>query len=349
MKEPLVVEELAEGGCGDWRSFVERSPGAMLFHDVRWLDAVKTAYRYREFRLLARRRGVVVGVLPLTLVASPLLGRSLISAAFAVGGGIVSDDDEASRALADLAVDIGRRHGVNYVELRGGAAPGEDYEEKTGLYASFARELPAAADDVLASLPRNRRAEVRKSLAAQQSGEISHRIVEDPEAFYRLYAAALRALGTPVMPRKFLEALKTNFGADAEIAIVEHHGEAIAGLMSFWRGDRVMPYYIGGGPKAREFRAYDFLYYSLMRRAVEKGVRIFDFGRSKMGSTHFATKTYWGFEPAPVLHHVALVRAKKAPNVSPANPKFRGLVSIWRRLPLPVANALGPIVARNFP
>ncbi|MEK7265136.1 MAG: peptidoglycan bridge formation protein FemAB, partial [Pseudomonadota bacterium] len=86
-----------------------------------------------------------------------------------------------------------------------------------------------------------------------------------------------------------------------------------------------------------------------MRRAVERGGRGFDFGRSKVGSTHFDTKKFWGFEPSPVIYHVGLVRAKAAPNVNPNNPKFARLVEIWRRLPLPVANIIGPIVARNFP
>jgi hypothetical protein len=96
-------------------------------------------------------------------------------------------------------------------------------------------------------------------------------------------------------------------------------------------------------------RAYDYLYYSLMRRAVLRGIRTFDFGRSKVGSTHSLTKTYWGFEPQPLLYHVALIRAKEIPNVNPNNPKFARFVELWKKLPLPVANVLGPIAARNFP
>lgn len=348
-RAPVSVETLSERACGEWADFLETRKDATLFHDLRWLDAVKTGYGYRQFNLLARRDGAVVGVLPLTLVASPLLGRSLISTAFAVGGGIVAEDEEAARALGAHALELGRHNRVKYVELRGGPAPGEGYQEKAGVYASFEKEMPADPEAIRQWLPRNRRAEVKKALRIDEPNENSFRTSRRVGDFYKVYAPAVRNLGTPVMPKKFLTALKVNFADDVDIALVEHHGEPIAGLFSFWRKDRVMPYYIGADVRAREIRAYDYLYYTLMRRAVERGVRIFDFGRSKVGSTHYDTKTYWGFEPTPLVYHVALVAAEEMPNVNPNNPKFERLVALWRRLPLPVANFLGPIVARNFP
>lgn len=345
----VSVDLLDEGSRAAWVEYSGSHADATLFHDLRWLDAVKSAYGYRAFNLIARRGDKVCGILPLTLVASPLLGRSLVSTAFAVGGGIVADDPETVRALGARALGIGRRYGVKYVELRGGPAPGEGFQEKSGVYASFVKEMPIDPEAIRQWLPRNRRAEVKKALRIDEPNENSFRTTRRVRDFYKVYAPALRNLGTPVMPRKFLTALKVNFGDDAEIGLVEHHGEPIAGLFSFWRRDRVMPYYIGADAKAREVRAYDYLYYSLMRRAVERGVRIFDFGRSKVGSTHFDTKTYWGFEPTPLVYYVALVAAKELPNVNPYNPKFERFVALWKKLPLPVANLIGPIVARNFP
>lgn len=349
MTAPIAVREFEETDREAWRSYVAFRKEATFFHDLRWSDAVNAGYGYRNRHLLAERAGKVAGVLPLTLIASPLLGRSLISTAFSVGGGILADDDEIAAALGAYALDLGRRLKVNYVELRGGPPPGAGYAEKTGVYATFEKEMPADPEAIRDWLPRNRRAEVKKALRIDEPNENSFRTTNRTRDFYKVYAPAVRNLGTPVMPQKFLAALKTNFGDDVEIGLVEHHGEPVAGLMSFWVRDRVMPYYIGAGRKARDIRAYDYLYYKLMRRAVERGVRIFDFGRSKIGSTHFDTKTFWGFEPKPVVYHVGLVRAKEAPNVNPNNPKFARFVGLWRRLPLPLANFLGPIAARNFP
>jgi len=349
MSGATLIREFEEGDRSAWRAYVGAHKQATLFHDLRWSDAVRTGYGYRNHHLIAEKGGAIAGVLPLTLVSAPLLGRSLISTAFAVGGGVLADDADAASALGARALDLGRRLGVNYVELRGGVAPGFGYAEKAGIYASFEKEMPHDADAIRNWLPRNRRAEVKKALRIDEPNENSFRTTSRVGDFYKVYAPALRNLGTPVMPQKFLEALKANFGDDADIGLVEHHGEPVAGLLSFWFRDRVMPYYIGADRKARDIRAYDYLYYKLMRRAVERGVRIFDFGRSKVGSTHFDTKKFWGFEPAPVVYHVGLVRAKATPNVNPNNPKFARMIALWRRLPLPVANLIGPFVARNFP
>jgi FemAB-related protein (PEP-CTERM system-associated) len=273
----------------------------------------------------------------------------VISTAFGIGGGVLAHDEETVSALARAAIDLGRGVGAKYVELRGGPSPGEGWIEKSGLYASFEKEMPAEVDKIRDWLPRNRRAEVKKSLRIEEANEDSFRLDQKVDDFYAVYAAALRNLGTPVMPKKFIRTLKETFGDDIDISLVEKNGEPVAGLLSFWRRDRVMPYFIGGSTAGRSIRAYDYLYYSLMRRAVARGIRLFDFGRSKVGSTHYDTKTYWGFEPRPLAYHVALIRAKEMPNVNPNNPKFERFVELWKRLPLPVANFLGPIAARNFP
>ncbi len=349
MSGQIVVREFSERDRDAWQTYLAGNKNATLFHDLRWSDAVSTGYGYANRHLVAERVGAIVGVLPLIFIASPLLGKSLISTAFSVGGGILADDDEVAAALGAVALELGRRLKVNYVELRGGPSPGEGFIAKSGVYASFEREMPADPEAIRNWLPRNRRAEVKKALRIDDPNENSFRTTNRTREFYKVYAPALRNLGTPVMPQKFLAALKVNFGDQVEIGLVEHHGEPIAGLLSFWYRDRIMPYYIGADRKARDIRAYDYLYYKLMRRAVERGVRIFDFGRSKLGSTHFDTKTFWGFEPKEVVYHIGLVRAKATPNVNPNNPKFARFIEMWRRLPAPVANFLGPIVARNFP
>ncbi|MEK7265388.1 MAG: GNAT family N-acetyltransferase, partial [Pseudomonadota bacterium] len=274
MSAAIVVREYEERDRQAWRAYVDAHRDATLFHDLRWSDAVRAGYGYANRHLVALRAGAIVGVLPLTFIASPLLGKSLISAAFSVGGGILADEDDVGAALGAQALDLGARLGVKYVELRGGTSPGEGYTEKTGVYASFAKEMPADPEAIRAWLPRNRRAEVKKALRIDEPNENSFRKTSIIGEFYNVYAPALRNLGTPVMPRKFLAALAANFGEDVDIGLVEHQGKPVAGLFSFWFRDRIMPYYIGADRKARDIRAYDYLYYTLMRRAVERGVRV---------------------------------------------------------------------------
>lgn len=344
----ISVARATPADCDGWSSYVDKSPKGTLFHDLRWGAAVKDAYGYESVNLIARRAGSIVGVLPMVDVRSALFGRSLISSAFAIGSGVLADDDAAGDALAAEALSIGRSLDVKYVELRGGAAPFTGYVEKSGLYASFSGELPDDADAILPRLPKNRRHEIRKAERLESDPTFRYRLDGTPSQFHRLYAASVRHLGTPVFPVKFPECLAARFGSDMEISIVELGGAPIAALLTFWRGARVMPYYIGGTRAARPARAYDYLYYQLMRRAVARGARVFDFGRSKIGSTHFDTKRYWGFEPTPVSYQVGLVRAKEIPNVSPTNPKFALVSAAWKRMPGFAAVLLGPLIARHL-
>jgi hypothetical protein len=85
-----------------------------------------------------------------------------------------------------------------------------------------------------------------------------------------------------------------------------------------------------------------------MRRSREQGYRLFDFGRSKADTGPFSFKKNFGFKPQPLPYEYYLVKSPAVPDVNPLNPKYRLLVNAWTRLPLPVANLLGPTLARSL-
>lgn len=329
--------------------YVDAHSKGALFHRNGWAAAARAAYGFEDVSLIAIRGDHVVGVLPLIDVRARLLGRSLISTAYAVGGGPIGDDDAIVAALADEAAALGAARRVNYVELRSDCALGPDWLEKSGVYASFELALHADEDAQLASIPRRRRAEVRKAIKAAAAGELCVRYTRETDEFYALYAKALRNHGTPVFPKAYVDALFAAFSRDIEISIADYKGEAVAALLSFYDGDRVMPYYIGALSRARAAPITEYLSWTLMRRAVSKGCAHFDFGRSKVNSGPYNFKKLWGADPKPVTYRCKLIGATALPDVNPNNPKFAAFVSMWRRLPAPVANRLGPLLSANFP
>jgi hypothetical protein len=118
--------------------------------------------------------------------------------------------------------------------------------------------------------------------------------------------------------------------------------------LSFFFRDAVLPYYGGSVSGARGLRANDYMYWTLMRRAADRGVQVFDFGRSKRGTGAFAYKKNWGFRPETIYHEYLLVNCADIPAINPLNPKFRPLIQIWQHLPLGLANLMGPAIARNL-
>ncbi len=346
---PLNVRVACAGDAAVMDAYADAHPQGTLFHRNGWALAAKAAYGFDDLTLVAKRGDDVVGLLPLIDVRAPLLGRSLISTAYSVGGGPIGDENDVVAALAEVAAVLGAARRVNYVELRSNAALGSDWLTKSDVYTSFDMALPADEDENMAAIPRRRRAELRKGIKAAAAGDINIRYTRDTDEFYQLYAAALRGHGTPVFPKAFLEALAQSFSDKIEIAIVDYRGEAVAGLVSFYDNDRVMPYYIGATAQSRAARITEYLYWSLMRRAAGKGIARFDFGRSKIGSGPYQFKKLWGANARPVSYRCKLIGAKGLPDVNPNNPKFAAFVSMWRRLPTPVANRLGPFLSANFP
>lgn len=330
-------------------AYIDAHPQGTLFHRNGWAAAAKAAYGFENVSLVASRGDAIVGLAPLVDVRAPLLGRSLVSTAFAVGGGPIGDDDDVVRALADEAAVLGAERRANYVELRASPALGPDWLEKSGVYATFELALQADEDAQLASIPRRRRAEIRKAIRLADAGDLRVRYTRETDEFYALYAAALRVHGTPVFPKVFVDALADAFADKFEITIAEFKGEPVAALLSFYDADRVMPYYIGASVRARTAPIAEFLYWTQMRRAVAKDCAIFDFGRSKVGSGPYHFKKLWGADPEPVAYRCKLIGAKSLPDVNPNNPKFAAFVAMWRRLPAPVANRLGPMLSANFP
>ncbi|HNO88900.1 MAG TPA: FemAB family PEP-CTERM system-associated protein, partial [Rhodocyclaceae bacterium] len=155
--------------------------------------------------------------------------------------------------------------------------------------------------------------------------------------------------GTPALPKRFFALLREVFGDDCEVMLVRApDGQVVSGVLSFYFRDEILPYYAGDMEAARGLAANDFKYWELMRRACERGLKVFDYGRSKVGTGPYDFKRNWGFEPQPLHYRYKLINSTRVPENNPNNPKYRLFIEAWRRLPLPVANFLGPSIVRNL-
>ena len=85
-----------------------------------------------------------------------------------------------------------------------------------------------------------------------------------------------------------------------------------------------------------------------MNHARERGCRSFDFGRSKYGTGAFSFKKNWGFEPQPLSYATRTADGKEARDVNPLSPKYKAKIALWQRLPLLVANRIGPMIDRGL-
>jgi FemAB-related protein (PEP-CTERM system-associated) len=343
----LRVADLAsESGAID--AYVRAHPLATPFHLSAWSRAVARGCGQVNHYLVAETGGAIVGVLPLTVVHSPLFGRALVSSAFAVGGGVVADDDRIVKALIAEAVAMAERLTCTTVELRGGMMlVGADWHHDETTYLGFVRDLAGDDEAELLAIPRKQRAEVRRALGYELIVETGN-AEADRAAHYAVYSESVRNLGTPVFPCALFDAALHEFGDEADILTVRHGGTPIASVLSlYWRGV-VMPYWGGGTVTARGWRANDMMYYALMNHARRRGCTRFDFGRSKAGTGPAAFKRNWGFEGEPLAYAKFAADGEIPRDINPLNPKYRMQIALWQKLPLFVANRIGPMIARGL-
>lgn len=323
-----------------------REQGGSVFHRPAWLRAVKRGTGHQAVGLIAEQMGVVAGWLPLTEVRSLLFGKALVSTGFGVGGGILADNPKVARALANAAEDHARRYGFAGIELRGGGVP-KGWKAVSDKHCGFERALAADDEAELLAIPRKARAEVRKGLKFELDVQIG-RSDQDLKAHYALYAESVRNLGTPIFPKALFKAMLEQFPNSSDILTVSRDGKPLASVLSFYHGGAVMPFWGGGSHAARGARANELMYYKLMLHARERGMERFDFGRSKTGSGPFAFKKNWGFEPQPLTYATWTAPGEKPRDVDPTSAAYSRKIAMWKKLPLPIANTLGPLIARDL-
>ena len=338
-----MIKTLDVANYSRWDNFVQESTDATFFHLAGWKKVIEKAFGHKTYFLYVETDGKITGILPLVHINSLLFGNTLVSIAPCVYGGIVASDEQSYLELDKEACRLAEELGVDCLEMRNRVqkTPERPYKE---LYVTFRKELDADVEKNFLAIPRKQRAMVRKGIEAGLTSVIDSNI----DRIYRAYSESVRNLGTPVFSKKYFQILKDVFGEKCEVLTVELNGQLIASVMSFYFKDEILPYYGGGTDLARDLKGNDFMYWEVMRRAVEKGIKVFDYGRSKIGTGSYSFKKNWGFTPQPLFYEFYLVKSTSMPDINPLNPKYRLFIAAWKRLPLAVSQAIGPWLSKDL-
>jgi FemAB-related protein (PEP-CTERM system-associated) len=342
-----LVKPLQKEDERRWDDFVDASENGTIFHKIAWKRILEKTFRYRSCYFFAEKDGRICGVLPLFHVRSMFAGNAIISTPFAVYGGILADDAVAESALLEACKDRALQLGVTYVELRQRFRcrnPG--LQTRDSLYCTFIKPIHAEAEKTFAALPREARRMVRK---AEKFGLTAKFAEEGLSDFYEIYATSVHYLGTPVFPRRLFESCLRELKPNADLLLISHQDQPVAGVLSFYYRDAVLPYYGGSFPDKNHLAPNNFMYWALMKSAGERGYRFFDFGRSKNATGAFDFKRHMGFEPLPLPYQYWMMNGAPIPNNNPTNPKFQLAIKVWQRMPLSLTKVLGPRLVRAFP
>ena len=330
----------------EWDEYVDSHEAGTLFHKIAWKNVIEKTFSYRPLYLAYYHGKRITGILPLFFVKSIFGGKSLISTPFGVYGGVLADNSQAEQALITAAKEFALETNASYIEFRH-QKPIDSSELYTNdqFYCTFIKNIGKTPEENMALLPRESRRLVRRAIKHGLEAHITHEIRE----FYHIYACSVKNLGTPVFPRSLFENIMAERELKPEILLISHRGKRIAGVLSFYYKNTVLPYYGGSLPSKRFLSPNNYMYYALMNHASERGMTYFDFGRSKINTGAYHFKRHMGFEPSALSYQYLLINATSLPNNNPLNPKYRLAIGIWRRLPLTMTKILGPKLVKQFP
>ena len=329
-----------------WNDYVRSHADATVDHLFEWQHVFTSTFGHECTYLAALRDGSVVGVLPLVQFRSRLFGRFVVSLPFLNYGGLLASDDAAACALVARARELTQAFGGTHLELRHVDRQRPDLPFRSHKLA-LTRTLPDSVDALWAGLDKKVRNQVRK---AQKEGLTATDGGADLiDEFYQVFAENMRDLGTPVYARRLFAEVLHHFPKEARIFVVRCNGRPVAAsLVLQWRGSALVPW-ASSLKRYRQQCPNMLLYWSMMEGAISAGAQRFDFGRSSPGSGTHAFKLQWGASERPMHWEYSLLSRELPPDQGPTNARFERLIAMWQRLPLPVANMIGPRVVRNIP
>ncbi|MCE2594196.1 FemAB family PEP-CTERM system-associated protein [Motilimonas cestriensis] len=326
-----------------WDEFVAQHPEGEFFHLSGWQQVIEEVYGHACWFYFVEEQGEIVGLLPLAQIKSWLFGNKLISLPFAVSAGVLANNQGVADTLIAQAQALATELKVDCLELRHRKSQCPTWSSQPS-HENFSCSLASSAEEILAKIKKKQRAVVRQSLV----NGLNHRIESNCDHFFAIYSESVRNLGTPVFPKAYFKALQRVFTDQVDILTVFSGEQAVSSVLSFYYKNQVLPFYGGGTSAARSLKSNDYMYYQLMCHAQQRGMTEFDFGRSKIGSGAHAYKKHWGLQPSPLFYEHCLVNSQELPNISPNNPKYQLFIQAWKKLPLPISRALGPILAKDL-
>lgn len=334
---------------GEWNEYACNNNDANIYHQLHWRNIIEDTFGHEGCYLIAKDNGTVRGLLPLFFIKSRLFGRYLISLPFLDRAGVIADNPQIATSLCEAAIDMVRQTQADYLELRNQGAINHVDLVAASHKVNFVLSTELTPDILWKKvLNKNVKNKVRKAWKNEISIDIGTSTQHIHE-FYNIYCIHMRYLGTPVYPHNFFLNMLNAFPDSIKIILAKHKTKAIGGKIVITFKDTL--YFIAQYSlrQYNEFHTNNLLYWSAIEYASQHGFKFCDMGRSNVDSGPYNFKKQWGAEIHQLHWQYYLYKAQQIPNLSPSNQKFSLAISIWKRLPLSLTKAAGPLIAKHIP
>ncbi len=315
--------------------------------DLRWLLVLRDGLRQQPY-LLEVDCDNGQSVLPLAYVKSSLFGRHLVSLPYLNSGGVDQLQSKNARdKLISSAARLADRLDCNYLELRHETAVVHQVLSADNRGKVHMRlQLPESEEALWGALRSKLRSQVRKGL--KEAFRVKWGSSELIPIFHGIFARRMHELGTPVYGRSLFKAIFRYLPQSAEMCCVSLGQRPVAAALLVHNDDSTAVLSASTLTAFNSCNANMVMYWHLLIRAIARGSREFDFGRSTEGSGTYQFKKQWGAIPSPAVWQY-YVRRGTALDMRPDNDKHRRRIEIWKRLPHWLTRCIGPMIVRGIP
>jgi len=330
-----------------WDAFVASQRYSTNYHQYAWRRVIEKSFGHMTHYLVARNdTDEICGVLPLVHMKSALFGNFLTSLPYVNYGGLLCIDENARATLLTGLDGLLIKLRADHVELR--------------HIGSFVKGLVTKQHKVTMILDLDNEEEVQwQALDAKVRNQVRKAVkcglrvvtgyMELLDGFYGVFCRNMRDLGTPVYSKDFfLNILAEHPDTTRIISVMLGEKVVASGILSWFRDIMEVPW----ASSIRDYRELcpnNLLYWEAIRFAIRSGKRKFDFGRSTPGEGTYQFKKQWGAEPVQLYWQYLLKDGNQLPELNPKNPHYELAIKVWQRMPLAMANLLGPTIVRNIP
>ena len=340
-----MISKLTSSHHGDWDDYA-RQKQASIYHDSRWPEIIKNVFGHDSYYLMAMENEKTVGILPMVQLKSLLFGNFMVSMPYFNYGGVVADSKEITGSLIKAAQEQRKHLGCSHVEFRFDQEQDIDLPERTDK-VTMLLDLPDDPEILWQEIGSKRRAQVKRPI--REGAEFLYGGEELLDDFYHVFSTNMRDLGTPVYSKRFFVEILKTFKQESLIAVVRLNGEPVgAGFLIGHNGNLEIPW----ASTLRKFNRLGinmFLYWNILKTAIEKNYQVFDFGRSSKDAGTLKFKKQWGGKPLQLNWYYDLEPSSEIPVFNHKNLKYEAAVNIWKKLPLKITRLLGPHIVKNLP
>lgn len=324
----------------EWDHFVRAADGGTFAHLAGWESVFGSVMCHPTTYLTVRGPdGRLAGILPLVEFRSRIFGSRIISVPYLNDGGALGEPG-AIRSLISYARELAeRRSAALELRCRENPVPHDGEPRKVTVLL----DLPGDPEVLWKRLPSKLRSQVRRP---QKAGMTTRFGPAELPAFYDVWSRNMRDLGTPVLPRRFFDAAAAAFPDELIVGCVYRGDVPVAAGAGFlFQGE----FEITWASSLREHNRDApnmLLYWSFMETVIERGATVFNFGRCTPGEGTHRFKLQWGGESVPLQW----INEPEEDSSDGGPGRIARLgSSAWQRLPVSVANMIGPTVARQLP